>query len=66
MGVGIVAGSGESGNHDRGIVAEQLGLVGSGLVGDAAVFPQEQVVLESHVGGNLDGEEALVVAVVDD
>ena len=45
-----------------GVVLEELSLVGS--IGLSAVFPQEEVALEGHLGPDADGEETAVVAVI--
>ena len=65
LGIAVVAGGGPEGrDHGIGIHLEELAAV-SVFTGLAAVFPQEQVVLQGHLMRDAHGEDAAVVAIVD-
>ena len=64
LSVAVVVLCGEGGDYGAGVVLEELCPVHGALVLLAAVFPEEEVVLQAHGHGHAHGEDTAVVAVV--
>ena len=59
--IAVVVGSRKSRDYGIAVVLEQLAIVAGVL---SAILPEEEILLEGHVGGNADSEDTPVVAVV--
>ena len=64
VGIAVVAGSVQRRKNGVGVILEQLGFVHNSFIRLAAVFPQEEVVLQGHLVGNTHGKDAAVVTIV--